>query len=248
MHRFFLPGNPIQEMDLVFPTDIAHQICRVLRMRIGEQVVVLDGKGEEFEVELTQVDPGAVIGKVVSHHPARGEPSTRLSLYLGLTQREKFEWMLQKCSEVGVVNFIPVISSRSLVQRENDPVRRQIRWKKIVREAAEQSGRGIVPEVMPPMKLTDAFQAALAGNDLSMLLWEQEHSCSLNDALQGLIGVPSPGLALFVGPEGGFSTQEVEAAQKMGIHAVTLGRRILRMETAAVVASALALHILGDMK
>jgi 16S rRNA (uracil1498-N3)-methyltransferase len=171
----------------------------------------------------------------------RGEPAARITLYLALTQREKFEWMLQKCTEVGAAAFVPVISSRSLVQERGDAAKKLERWGRIVREAAEQSQRGIVPEVRAPVKFEAALQDG-SSYHLRLIPWEGEQATGLRQALAGLQNISSPTLAVFIGPEGGFSVEEIEAARGAGFQPVTLGRRILRMETAAVVAAALILH------
>lgn len=243
MHRFFLPPDILSNVTFDFPAETAHQISRVLRLREGAHVVALNGRGAEYEVELEAVAGGSVRGRVLERREALGEPAARLTLYLGLTQREKFEWMLQKCTEVGAAAFVPFVSSRSLVQDKDEAGRKLERWQKIVREAAEQSGRGRIPEVSAPLSYPQVLQQA-AGQDVALIAWEQEHSLSLRSALAGK---PISRLGLLIGPEGGFSEDEVQQARQAGLQAVTLGKRILRMETAAIVGAALALHELeGD--
>lgn len=238
MHRFFLPPACIRG-EVIFPDECAHQIRRVLRLRPGSRVVVLDGSGQEYEVELSEVSEAGVRGLVLSQQINPAEPATQLTLLLCLTQREKFEWMLQKCTELGTTRFVPVISSRSLVQERGGQEKKLERWRRIVQEAAEQCGRGKIPVV----EEVAGYEAGLrrAGNGLKLALWEQEHARSLRQVLQ-----PGTGeVAALIGPEGGLSEAEVEQAQAAGFQAVTLGRRILRMETAAMTAAALILYELG---
>jgi 16S rRNA (uracil1498-N3)-methyltransferase len=247
MHHFFLPPDQFRTDTISFPPDTARQMALVLRLQPGERVIALDGLGMEYEVELLQVGRAGVQGRVMDRRPARGEPAARITLYLALTQREKFEWMLQKCTEIGAAAFVPVITSRSLVQERGDAAKKLERWGRIVREAAEQSQRGIVPEVRAPVKFEAALREGLAYH-LRLIPWEGEQSTSLRQAVAGLQNISSPTLAVFIGPEGGFSSEEIEAARMAEFQPVTLGRRILRMETAAVVAAALILYELEGME
>jgi 16S rRNA (uracil1498-N3)-methyltransferase len=238
MNRFFLSPETLTPAGVRFPPETAHQISRVLRLQPGDMVMVLDGLGTAHTVQLDTVSGGEVSGQVVATGPATGEPRTRLHLLVGLTQREKFEWVLQKGTEVGVTAFTPFTSSRTLVQDAGEAARKLVRWQKIAREAAEQAGRGIVPVVHPPVGYGLAVQAA-AQADLALIAWEDEERTGLQAALAGR---RPKTLALLIGPEGGFSAEEVQAARAAGIVAVSLGERILRMETAAVVGAALALY------
>jgi 16S rRNA (uracil1498-N3)-methyltransferase len=173
MHHFFLPPDQFRTDTISFPPDTARQMALVLRLQPGERVIALDGLGMEYEVELLQVGRAGVQGRVMDRRPARGEPAARITLYLALTQREKFEWMLQKCTEIGAAAFVPVITSRSLVQERGDAAKKLERWGRIVREAAEQSQRGIVPEVRAPVKFEAALREGLAYH-LRLIPWEGE--------------------------------------------------------------------------
>ncbi|HSV86912.1 MAG TPA: 16S rRNA (uracil(1498)-N(3))-methyltransferase [Levilinea sp.] len=241
MHRFFLSPELLSGETIAFPSGIARQIALVLRLKPAAHVIVLDGQGSEFEVELLAVGQEGVHGRIIAPRPARGEPRASITLYLALTGREKFEWMLQKCTEVGAAAFVPVMTSRSLVQDGQQSASKLERWARIVREAAEQSQRGIVPPLHAPLRFENALQQAKA-HPLRLILWEREHTSALREALAPLKDMPAPTLAVFTGPEGGFSEREIEAARQAGFQPVTLGKRILRMETAAVVAAALILY------
>jgi 16S rRNA (uracil1498-N3)-methyltransferase len=190
------------------------------------------------------VEADQVRGQIIAQQPALGEPRVELSMYLCLTQREKFEWMLQKCTEVGAGSFIPVISSRSLVQSAAETEHKRERWERILQEAAEQCGRGKIPQLQAALSYPQACEAAQHSGARCILPWEEERSCSLQQALGG--ERPSR-VALLIGPEGGFSEEEAAMAVQAGFQLATLGRRILRAETAAVVAAALTLYELGEM-
>ena len=239
MHRFFVPPASIQSSRVVFPSETARQIYSVLRLRPEQRLVVLDNLGNEFTVELEEVSQKAAAGKIIEQKPAQGEPLCRLALYLCLAQREKFEWMLQKCTETGASTFIPVISSRSLVQDLAETNKKTTRWAKILQEAAEQSGRGLIPGLKPAVSLA---QAVRQSQGKRLIFWEQERSNSLRQALDDLSHNNLPEISLLVGPEGGFSVEEVQLAVQAGWQPVSLGRRILRMETAALVATALVIY------
>lgn len=252
MNRFFVSTECINAGEVRLPEAISHQISQVLRLKIGEEIIVLDNSGFEYKVEMVQISAYAVTGKIKARQPCLAEPAWRVNLYLALTQREKFEMMLQKCTEAGAAAFIPVISSRGLVQSEKDVASKLERWKRILCEAAEQSGRGFLPSLSQAMKFERALESA-SRQPLVLFLWEKEKSASLRQALnsylQHLGAIPTDrNVALFIGPEGGFSDQEAELARRAGAIPVTLGKRILRMETAALVATALTLYELGEME
>ncbi len=239
MHRFFVNPEEIHFEEIRFSPVTSRQITRVLRLKSGDKVVVLDNSGDEMLTELNQVDDLTCTGHILKRGRCRKEPYTRLLMILGLTQREKFEWMLQKCTEVGAAAFIPVITSRSLVQHPEDVLSKYSRWKAILKEAAEQSGRGIIPELFDPATFSDILKTIPAANSLCLIPWEDEHRTSIRDLLSDT--TPQK-IAVFIGPEGGFSTAEIEQAAQAGFKPVSLGNRILRMETAAVVAAALVMY------
>jgi 16S rRNA (uracil1498-N3)-methyltransferase len=250
MHRFFLPSDCWAPGDeIYFPQDVTRQMLRVLRLNRGQKVIVLDDGGSEYVVELTSLSPRETVGKIVETRPAGGEPNCKLTLYLCLCQREKFEWMLQKCTEIGAVAFVPMISERSLVQDDALVEKKYDRWRKIIKEAAEQCGRGQIPTLTAPMHFKQAVQATVQAGCAALIPWEGEHTTTLTEAMEtGDFINGERRISVFIGPEGGFSVKEIKAASTAGITPITLGPRILRMETAAVVTATLILHELGDLQ
>jgi 16S rRNA (uracil1498-N3)-methyltransferase len=249
MHRFFVPPACIEKAVVYFPMDISRQIATVLHLRPGQQVIVLDDAGTEFEVTLEIVAPRTTQGRITITRAAEGEPRTHLALYLGLTQREKFEWMLQKCTEVGAAEFIPIITSRSLVQSGEESRSKLDRWRRILREAAEQSARGRIPALAAPLRWNEALDHFRSQSIPGLIAWEGEKSLRITPALDAVRQPGSgavPDLALFIGPEGGFAEEEIAQARSAGLAPVTLGVRILRMETAAIAAAAIILHEIED--
>ena len=246
MNRFFVDPNDIQGDDVHLSKAQVHQIYHVLRLRTGDRIVVLDNAGSEFEVELAAPSPRQVEGRILARRAAQGEPDVDLVLHQGLLARDKFEHVLQKGTEVGVKRFVPVITERSIVQDSraftNDRVER---WQRIITEAAEQSGRGLIPQLRPPIRLEQAL-AEHGGVDVHLMGCPGPGGQSLHAVLAT---TPRPkAVSLCIGAEGGFTEREVDLARSAGWKVFSLGRRVLRTETAAVVASGLVLYELGQME
>lgn len=238
MHRFFLPPESIQSNQVSFTQTLARQISKVLRLREGDTCLVLDNCGKEYLTRLVRIIPGECTGEIVESRAA-DEPETRLLMMLSLTQREKFEWMLQKCTEVGAAEFLPVISQRSLVQDKDATLAKYERWQMILKEAAEQSGRGMIPHLHPPATLQEAVTFARRQYPICLIPWEGERERGIKTVLKEN---HTERVAVLVGPEGGFSADEVRYAEEEGFIPVSLGKRILRMETAAVVSAAMVFY------
>jgi len=242
-HRFFLPKEYIHSDYVNFPEPIARQIRNVLRVRPGEHVIVLDNHGSKWEVVMQELTRENVRGEILYKTFAGGEPLTKLNLYFSLTRREKMEWILQKCTEIGVVSFTPVICINSLARDMVVDVSRKRRWEKIVQEAAEQSERGKLPVVNEPAQLHQAIKKVRAGKAQNLVAWEGEKNTSLREVLHGNTFPlqTEKKINLFIGPEGGFASSEIELFIKAGVRSFSLGERILRVETAAMVSCALIL-------
>ncbi len=249
MHRFFLPPDALISEEVLFPQSLAHQIRRVLRLKEGMQVLVLDNRGSAFTVQLTRLDEDTVEGKVVEQMPAPAEPRDAITLCISLTQREKFELILQKAVEVGVAAIQPYVSRYSLVRDKVIESKRRQRWEDILREAAEQSGRGRIPPLLEVDSLPKVIEHCVAGAALCLAAWEGEQTATLQQVLREAQQKQAlQHIALFIGPEGGFAQQEMDLFRQHGVLSVSLGKRILRMETAAMVTPALILYELGQME
>ncbi|MGB9722451.1 MAG: 16S rRNA (uracil(1498)-N(3))-methyltransferase [Chloroflexia bacterium] len=248
MNRFFipLPEPPPDRLDIAEPA-LVHRMRDVLRLKPGDAVVVFDNSGWEYEVRLEEVEPDRILGQIHKRRLCRNEPHTQVTLYQAVLKGERFEWALQKGTEVGVSAFVPLLSERCIVQDAHQLSRRKLqRWEKIIQAAAEQSRRGRVPPLKPLMLFAAACEQVHHTGELALLPWE-EASTPLRDVL-GKIGPGNPfNVAIFIGPEGGFSEAEVQRARHYGLHPVSLGPRILRAETAGVVATALVLYHYGDL-
>ena len=245
-HRFFVSPEAISGGTVTFSREIAHQLRNVLRLQPGSEVVVLDGSGREYDVTLTHLSRDGAAGQVSGQRPCPNEPRISLALYACLIKGERFEWVLQKGTELGVSRFVPVISERTVLRDPARVEKRRPRWERIVREAAEQSRRGRLPVLDQAMSFSEACAESVNLYEWILLPWEEATEGSLNDAARDHATAVER-IALIVGPEGGFTPQEVAQAQDLGIQVVTLGSRILRAETAAIVAAALVMGALGEL-
>ena len=243
MHRFFVDPQAIKGGRVVFTPEQAHQLARVLRARAGDAVIVLDGTGLAYQVRLREIASARATGEVAATEAAGGEPGLRLALFQALLKGQKLDYVLQKGTELGVAAFVPVLCQRSVsrpVLSEDAP--RLERWRAVIREAAEQSGRGRLPGICPPVTWE---QACGQREGLALIAYEGETQRGLRTALAEA-GTPEA-VSLYVGPEGGLTNEEVEHARRCGIQTVSLGRRILRAETAGIAAAAAILYAFGEL-
>ncbi len=244
MNRFFIPQTWIDGDRVCLSNGFAHQICHVLRLKPKDQVVVLDNTGAEYVVCLTEVGKHQVGGVIQEQRVCQAEPLVQITLFQSMLKRDKFEWVLQKCTEIGAVRIVPIITERSIVQKTEIKSGKMQRWQGIIREAAEQSGRGRVPELVEPISFSESLNWPLEIRIMAALEGNQH---SIQQSLACADSIPRRSLGVWIGPEGGFDPEEVALASSQGVHCVRLGRRILRTETAGVVACALILHELKEL-
>jgi 16S rRNA (uracil1498-N3)-methyltransferase len=228
MHRFFVDAAVLSAERFPLPGGIAQQVARVLRLRDGDEITLLDGMGGEARCRLEDGDC-----LVLERGAAGGEPRHQLTVWQALLKGDHLEPVIRHATELGIARFGLFVSERC-VARELSP-RRMERLRAVAREAAEQSERGIVPPVDAPVTYAEALKAAASG---SVLLFERYEGKRLTE----MEAPPS----VFIGPEGGFSPAEVEAAERAGLAIAGLGPRILRSETVAVAVAAAILSRTGD--
>jgi 16S rRNA (uracil1498-N3)-methyltransferase len=241
MHRFFLTESTLTPHQSVDLAPLTHQLRTVLRLQPGDQILLVDGQGYAYLTEIRELGRGRAVGQILERHPIAAEPRFSLTLYQCALKTDKFEWVLQKGTEIGVSCFVPVISSRTIVRPAEKIRKKYARWQTIIREAAEQSGRGRLPALADPLLWDEAVKEATG---LRLLPWEETitstRPATLADALMAV--EPYQTVSLLIGPEGGVSQEEANLAMDTGWRAVSLGPRILRAETAALVAATLVLH------
>ena len=237
MHRFFLPPEAFHGEQVFFPPDLARQIRSVLRLQPGDAVLLLDGLGHAFRAELSFVERSRAGARILERKMATGEPAGDLILCQALSKGERFEWVLQKGTELGVTTFQPMVTQRTV--RKTPGKGRWPRWRRIIREAAEQSGRARLPRLLEPISFEEAVAA---GSGLCLL-----PAVSATTPVTRALAAASWPVTLFVGPEGGFAAEEVALAEASGVLPVSLGPRILRTETAAVALVTLAMAALHEL-
>lgn len=243
MPRFFVDTAPA-EGSLTLAGEDARHIARSLRMQPGEALTVCDGAGRDLDCEIERVEPEAVRVRIVRSHPSRGEPSVRAALYMALPKADKMELIVQKAVELGACEIVPVLASRCVSRPEGGALSKKIaRWGKIAAEAAKQCGRGRIPAVRDALPFAGALAEA-ARADAPLFLYEGERENGLRQALRR---APFASASIFVGPEGGFSAEEAEAARRAGLWSVSLGARILRCETAPLAALAALMYESGNL-
>lgn len=236
MTRLFVDYKIEENTDFALDKEDSKYISSVLRMREGEELVVVDGTGCEIVASVSSVSKDSVVLRAVSRRVCVSESPCKITLYQSVSKGERMDLTIQKSVELGVYRIVPVFSSRCVVRPGKDS--KIDRWQKIALEAARQSGRGIIPSVSAPMTFKEALADA-ASSEMKLFPWEEEHGRTLKQVL-GDSSFSSA--AVFIGPEGGFSEEEASLASSSGLSLVTLGKRILRTETAGPAVLAMLLY------
>lgn len=235
INRFYIKNEiPGEGIFILENEAISHQLARVLKIKRGEKIIFFNGSGYDFLMRIDKFSSRFVSGRILEKIKNEKDPKTEVHLYQPLIKKDNFEWILEKCTELGVKFFHPVISERSVKTGLN-----MERARRIVKEATEQSGQDKIPEIKEIVKFNAAIEGI--GNREPSILFDangtnQHRMFSRISDVNGVINI-------FIGPEGGFSEKELNLAKKHDFIVVSLGPRTLRSETAAVVASALYLTL-----
>ena len=239
MPRFFIDGTA-DGRAYIAGADALH-IAKALRMRPGEALTLCDGNGTDFEGVLETVTDRQVTVRITVSRPSQAEPTLAVTLYQGLPKGDKMDWIVQKAVELGVTAVVPVATRRSVARLEGKADKKQERWQRIAAEAAGQCGRGILPAVERPLSWNQAL-SRLSGEP-ALVFYEGG-----GRPLRELVTPSTRRLSVFVGPEGGFDPEEIDAFRRQGGGVATLGPRILRCETAPLAALTLLMHLSGNME
>ncbi len=244
--RFYVPPEAFGDGRVRLGADEARHLRSVLRLGNGDEAFAFDGAGREFRCEVAIEARDAVTLAVLEEvAPQRPESELELTLAVALLKGEKFDWVVQKATELGVARIVPVMTKRADVRldKRKGGTGRDERWARLALEAAKQSGRARVPEVAAPVELSELLRD---GDRTHGIMFSERAGVSLTAALEEA-GEETASLIALVGPEGGWDDAEIEAAQTAGWRVVTLGGRILRAETAAITVAALLQHRRGDL-
>lgn len=241
MQRYFLPIEAFHGDQVIFSGDELHHITRVMRYTSGDRVIACNGMGRDVLVEFTTVHKDEVVGQIVEELAESRELPVEITLAQGLAKGEKMDLIVQKATEMGATQIIPFTSSRTIVKLNDKKESNRIsRWHKIALEAAEQAHRSRVPEITEVISYKELMQEGKQ-YDAALIAYELENQQKLSEILDKL-GKGSR-ILVVIGPEGGFSEEEVTLAVETGFHSISLGKRILRTETAGISALAmLAYH------
>jgi 16S rRNA (uracil1498-N3)-methyltransferase len=240
LHRFFVRRECVTGGRVRVDGADARQIHSVLRLREGDRIAALDGTGCMLVVQIADASKEEVVGDVVQVCPLDTEPKVKLTIAQALPKADKLEFIIQKGTELGVVKFDVITTARTVARPPDDRMdRRLARWRSIAKEAAEQSCRAVVPEVTGITSL-GGLLPKISEFDLAICLWEDENKTNIRRILNQNRVVGS--ILIVVGPEGGLEEEEVRQMEAAGAKVATLGRRVLRCETAAIAATAMVLY------
>lgn len=243
MPKYFTEPENIKDGFIEISSDEAKHILNVMRMETGDTLTICDGQSNDYLCRICETGKNYLKAKIEETRKSESEPKTKITLYQGLPKSDKMELIIQKCVEIGICRIVPVITERAVVKIEKGAKedKKTERWQKISESAAKQSGRGIIPTVERPMKFKDAIEEAVKNGE-AIIPYENEKDRGLKEFVKNS---KEENIGIFIGPEGGFDTKEIEFAIEKGVMSVTLGKRILRTETAGIVTSAIVLYELG---
>lgn len=247
--RFYAPSGAFKShsQTVTLETDEARHLREVLRLKPGDEVYVFDGAGKEFQCEIESSRRDTAVLKILDEvEPARPESTLRLTLAVALLKSDKFDLVVQKATELGVVRLVPVMTKLADIKLkdESDGQKRLLRWRRIALEAAKQSGRALVPKIAAPVLFSELINSEEFAD--YKILFSERGGTSLDSLLEG------PGddsaITALIGSEGGWTDVELEEAKAASWFVITLGGRTLRAETAAIAVTSLLQHLFGDLK
>lgn len=242
MTRFFVTPEELAEGSIVLTGENANH-AKVLRLKAGEQVLACDGEGRECLCEVTALGAKDVELTVLQRMESESEAQVRVSIYMAFPKADKLEHVIQKATELGAYEIVAFLSSRCVSRPDEKSIAKKLeRWQKIAASAAEQSGRGRIPRVLTLPSYAAALERAVQA-DKAILFYENEQATTLRMALES---GEAKSLSLLTGPEGGLDIKEVEQAQSAGLAVCTLGKRILRCETAPLCALSAVMYAAGE--
>jgi 16S rRNA (uracil1498-N3)-methyltransferase len=244
MPRFYVPQSRIEKGMLKIEGDEVRHIRKVLRLKRGDEIVVFNGSGKEYGGTIVEEGPSSVVITIQNIFSSKTESQLEITLAQSLLKGDKMDYLIQKATELGVKEIIPFFSSRSVPLLEKSRrLKRYPRWERIAVEASKQCGRGVVLKIEPLKDYSEILRTA-SRDSLRLILWERE-GVRLKEALER--SEEKTKIFFIIGPEGGLSEEEVDQAKRNGFTPVTLGRRILRSETASLCLVSILQYEWGDM-
>ena len=242
MAKFFVSNDLIKDDKVFIDGENANHIINVLRCKIDEEIEISTGDGYDYICKIEEISKESLVVKIIDCFGNESEPNIKITLYQGLPKADKMELIIQKCIELGIDEIVPINTDRSIVKLSGKEDKKIIRWNKIAESAAKQSRRGKIPKVTNIINFDDAINKAKE-NDFNIIPYEKERVNTIKNITKNLNGTK---IGVFIGPEGGFSESEIENAIKNSILPITLGKRILRTETAGFITTAILLYELDS--
>ncbi|MBS7298410.1 MAG: 16S rRNA (uracil(1498)-N(3))-methyltransferase [Eubacteriales bacterium] len=244
MPKFFVSPDKVRGNRIIIDTEDVSHIKRVLRLSVGDNITVCDSCGNDYDCKIANISDKCVECEIISSKKNNSEPNIKVTLYQALPKATKMEYIIQKTTELGITKIVPCALSRCVVKLDEKDSKKKIsRWQKIADEAAKQSGRGILPEISDVMSFRDAVDE-MKNSDLVFVPYE----CAEDNTLRKVLNSkPAQNVAFMIGPEGGFSPEEATYLEDNGIPLVTLGKRILRTETAGMAVLSMVMYEIGDI-
>lgn len=244
MPKFFVSPDKVSEHTIKIDTEDVKHIKRVLRLDVGDEISVSDSIGTDYTAKISAIEENCILCEILSSVKNNTEPNISVTLYQALPKASKMEFIIQKTTELGITRIVPCALSRCVVKLDGkDAVKKVERWQKIADEASKQSGRGVIPEIAPVMSFKDAVMD-MQKSDLCFVPYENAEDTKLKSVLSSK---KAKDISFMIGPEGGFSPEEADFLENSGIPLVTLGKRILRTETAGMAVLAMVMYDIGDI-
>lgn len=253
--RFFVKSKELNWQDkkaVISDQNQSYKIVKVLRLKENDQIKLLDGSGILYSAQIASFYSRAVQCRLLSRMAVNTEPDLKITIAQSLLKSQKFDYLIQKNTEIGVNEFIPLACERTVIKMEengklNEQDNKIFRYQKIAQESAEQSERGIVPKIQPVSNFQDFFKSNLSTYDLKLICQERIQINGIKEVLNG-IEQKVQKVVVLIGPEGGFAEQEVKLALSNGFLSVSLGKRILRAETVSSVISGILFFYFNDLR
>lgn len=242
MSRFFIPKENISETRITVTGEDVIHISKVLRLKKGDTLTFFDGRGFDYDTEISEISKSAVVCDILKKIKSETEPNIKVTLIQGVPKASKMDYIIQKTTELGICDIFPCSLNRCVSKIDGE--KKIVRWQKIAKEAAQQSARGAIPKIHNDIDLKTAAEI-LKKADISFVAYECEDKTTIKTVL--LSKKEPKTVAFLIGPEGGFDKTEIEFLKNSGISSVSLGKRILRTETAGEAVLSMIMYEIGDV-
>ncbi len=246
MPKFFVEPSAIIDKDIILSDDNYNHIKNVFRQSCGDEILINDRQGNDYKCIIKTIEKDKLIATIKETIPTNTEPLIEVVLFQSLIKGEKMEYVIQKAVELGIAKIVPIYTSRCVVKLEGEKktTAKIERWNKISEAASKQSGRGKVPKITLPMTFKEGLQFATTDLDINIIPYEKEKNHAIKNVLQTINGTS---FGIFIGPEGGFSEEEIQLAISLNVKPITLGNRILRSETASLAVISNLMYQMDEM-